>query len=363
MAADISIPTTQKAALVHELGGPVNIIPDYPVLKPGKDEVLAQVLYTGVCQSDLHTARGTAPGADGKPILNVKLPHVGGHEGVGRIVSLGPSSASVPEVKVGDLVGIRFLARVCHECEFCTSQREQHCGNATNHLHHEDGSFQEYCVLDRNYLTPLSPDIDPVVVGPVLCAGVTAYKAVKNAGLSPGQWLVVVGAGGGLGHFAIQYGKVVGANVIGVDTGQVKKDFVESLGGRFLDFAKSPNVVEEIKTITNGGAHGAVVCSGSGRAFTGAVDMLRIGGTLSCIGIPPGDIHLTTPLATIIIRGLKVVGNLVGSMEETLEAVELVRQGKVKPHIEVREFDELPNIYEMLEKGDILGRVVLKVAK
>jgi alcohol dehydrogenase, propanol-preferring len=138
---------------------------------------------------------------------------------------------------------------------------------------------------------------------------------------------------------------------------------VESLGGRFVDFSKSANIVEEVISITQGGAHAAIVTSGSPKAFSGAVDMLRIGGTLCCIGIPPGDIHLTTPIATLIIRGLKVVGNLVGSMDETLEAVELVRKGEVKPHVEVREFEELPEVYEILERGDILGRIVLKVAK
>lgn len=173
----MNIPKTQKAAIVPKLGGSVDIVSDYPVLQAGENEVLAQVLYTGVCQSDLHTARGTAPGADGNFITNIKLPHVGGHEGVGRVISIGKESDSrCPDVKVGDLVGIRFLARVCHNCEFCLSDREQHCQKASNHLHHEDGSFQEYCVLDRNYLTLLPSDIDPKVVGPTLCAGVTAYK-------------------------------------------------------------------------------------------------------------------------------------------------------------------------------------------
>jgi len=178
MTAQTDLPSVQKAAVVPKLGGGVNIVSDYPVPTPGENEVLAQVLYTGVCQSDLHTAAGTAPGADGKNITNIKLPHVGGHEGVGRIVSFGPSTSSAPhpDLKIGDLVGIRFLARICHECEFCISDREQHCGKATNHLHHEDGSFQEYCVLDRNYLTLLPHDTDPKVAGPALCAGVTAYK-------------------------------------------------------------------------------------------------------------------------------------------------------------------------------------------
>lgn len=204
MTEQSSIPKTQRAALVPKLGGPVNIIADYPVPTPGQNEVLVQVLYTGVCQSDLHTARGTAPGPDGKFITDIKLPHVGGHEGVGRIVQIGPpaTESKSPFVKIGDIVGVRFLARVCHECEFCVSDREQHCAKATNHLHHEDGSFQEYCVLDRDYLTQLDDDIDVKVAGPALCAGVTAFKAVRNASVQKGQWLVVVGAGGGLGHFA-----------------------------------------------------------------------------------------------------------------------------------------------------------------
>ena len=155
---------------------------------------------------------------------------------------------------------------------------------------------------------------------------------------------------------------MVGARVIGIDTGKVKEEFITSLGARFVDFAQSQDVVEEIRSITDGGAHAAIVTSGSPRAFSGAVDMLRIGGTLCCIGIPPGDVHLTTPISTIIIKGLKVVGNLVGSMEETMEAVELVRNGSVKPHVEIRNFEELPKVYEMLEKGDILGRIVLQVA-
>jgi alcohol dehydrogenase, propanol-preferring len=93
---------------------------------------------------------------------------------VGRIVEIGPTT---PEnVYIGMLVGIRFASRICRRCEFCMAGKEQHCINATNHLHHEDGSFQEYIALDVDYLTILPQDMDPVVVGPVLCAGLTAYK-------------------------------------------------------------------------------------------------------------------------------------------------------------------------------------------
>jgi propanol-preferring alcohol dehydrogenase len=126
------------------------------------------------CVIDLHTKAGTAVGADANPITTIKLPHVGGHEGVGRIVSLGPGRG--PDIKIGGLVGIRFASRICRRCEFCLAGTEQYCTRSTNHLMHEDGSFQEYIALDADYLTILPNDIDPKVMGPVLCAGVTTYK-------------------------------------------------------------------------------------------------------------------------------------------------------------------------------------------
>lgn len=92
-------------------------------------------------------------------------------------MQFGPHVSPRDDLQLGTLVGIRFASRVCHRCEYCTSGREQHCTDATNHLHHEDGSFQQYCVLDTKYLTPLPQEVDPRAIGPALCAGVTAYKA------------------------------------------------------------------------------------------------------------------------------------------------------------------------------------------
>ncbi|ETI23972.1 hypothetical protein G647_05779 [Cladophialophora carrionii CBS 160.54] len=359
--SEVNIPTTQTAAIVQKQGGPVEFDDNYPVTLPGNEEILVKVLYTGVCQSDLHTKAGTATGADGKPITNIKLPHVGGHEGVGRVVKLGPNLSPTEKLKLGTLVGIRFLSRVCHECEYCTSGRDQHCGNATNHLHHEDGSFQQYCVLDTKFLTELPQDIDPKVVGPALCAGVTAYKAVTNANLKKGEYLTVIGAGGGLGHFAVQYGLALGVNVLGVDAGPEKQKFVESLGARFVDFSKCKDLADEIRSITGGGSHAVVVTSGHPLAFKGLADMARIGGSICLVGIPPGDVRLDAPVAGIVIKGLKIQGNLVGSLKETLEAVEFVRKGQVKPHVKVRPFRDLPEVYQLLEKGDVSGRIVLEL--
>ena len=153
----------------------------------------------------------------------------------------------------------------------------------------------------------------------------------------------------------------MGAQVLGVDTGKAKKEFIEGFGARFLDFASTKDLVEDVKNITGGGAHAAVVTSGHPQAFNDAANMLRIGGALCCVGIPPGNVSLDTPIAAIVIKGLRIMGNLVGSMKETLEAVELVRTGKVKPHVKVRAFSELPEVYEELERGDIPGRIVLRI--
>ncbi|KAI1331496.1 GroES-like protein [Xylariaceae sp. FL0255] len=360
-----SLPATQTAATVPKLGGGVVFDHAYPVPKPGHNEVLAKVLYSGVCQSDLHTQAGTAASADGTPILNVKLPHVGGHEGVGRIIAIGPGCDD--SVKLGQFVGIRFASRICRRCEFCLAGHEQHCIKSTNHLHHEDGSFQEYIALDAGYLTILPDDIDPVAIGPVLCAGLTTYKAVKNANVKAGDYVVVVGAGGGLGHLAVQYAKAQGAIVIGVDGGAAKGEFIKSIGAsEYIDFmSEGANLISKVVSLTpnNAGANAVIVTAASVRAFSQAADMLKVGGTLSCVGIPPELGYLQTPISAIVIKGLHITGNLVGSLKECLEAVDLVRRGVVKPKIQVRPFEDLPKVYEELEKGDVSGRVVLKIAK
>jgi len=162
---------------------------------------------------------------------------------------------------------------------------------------------------------------------------------------------------------AVQYGLAVGAQVIGVDGGSAKGDFVKKLGVHaFVDYTAVEDVVQSVKDVTNGGAHAVVVAAGNPKAFAAAADMLRVGGILCCIGIPPGKAFIEAPVSSIVIKSLRITGNLVGSLKECLEAVELVRRGVVKPKVTVRPFRDLPAVYKELEKGDIAGRIVLKVA-
>ena len=124
-----------------------------------------------------------------------------------------------------------------------------------------------------------------------------------------------------------------------------------------------PSIPEAVREITGLGAHGVVCTAGSPSAYMTAADLLRINGTLACVGIPPGAPHLETPISTIVIKGLRIVGSLVGSLGDTLEAVELTRLGLVTPNVEVRPFRDLPKVYEELERDAIVGRVVLKIAE
>jgi propanol-preferring alcohol dehydrogenase len=161
----------------------------------------------------------------------------------------------------------------------------------------------------------------------------------------------------------VQYARANGASVIGIDSGQDKRDYVLSIGAEnFIDFALVPDVIAEVRKITNGGAQAVIVAAGNPKAFAHAAEMLRINGTLSCIGIPPGRPFIETPISTIVIKGLRITGNLVGSLKECMEAVELTRRGIVTPKVEVRPFRDLPQVYELLEKGDIPGRIVLQIA-
>lgn len=159
----------------------------------------------------------------------------------------------------------------------------------------------------------------------------------------------------------MQYGVARGVHVIGIDTGEDKQQLIRSFGAQYVDFRKTPDVVAEVQALTNGGAHAVIVTAGSSAAFAQANSMLKIGGNLCCVGIPSGGGHIETTVAEIVIKGLNIQGNLVGNLKECLEAIRLVTSGLVKPRVFVRPFRDLPKVYEELERGDIAGRVVLKI--
>ncbi|KAF5361384.1 hypothetical protein D9758_006197 [Tetrapyrgos nigripes] len=354
-----TIPATQKAAVISKAGGTVEIKTDHPVraqkdLLPG--ECLVKLDCSGACHTDLHAAAGDWP-------IPAKLPLIGGHEGVGTVVAIGDNTTNSP-VKLGDRVGIKWLADSCLNCEQCRKGREQNCDQAKLSGFTVDGTFQEYVVSYVNHVTLIPEGIPSDEAASVLCAGVTVYRAIKHSQTEAGDWIVLPGAGGGLGHLAVQYARVRGLRVIAVDTGADKKELCLKLGAdKWIDFKETKDLVGEIKAITGGaGAHSAVVTSASATGYTQAVDYLRPGGTLMAVGLP-GDAKLEASIFWTVLKNVSVIGSYVGNRQDAREAIDIAARGQVKVHFATRPLSELKDVYEGMKEGKIAGRIVLDMSK
>lgn len=214
-----TIPEKQWAQVVEKKGGPP-IYKQIPVPKPGPDEVLVKIRYSGVCHTDLHAMKGDWP-------IPLKMPLVGGHEGAGVIVAKGEMARGV---EIGDHAGIKWLNGSCLACEFCKTGDEPLCAGQQLSGYTVDGTFQQYAIGKAAHVCNLPKDVPLDAVAPILCAGITVYKGLKESGARPGQVIAIVGAGGGLGSLALQYAKVMGLRVVAIDGGDEKRAMCESLG-------------------------------------------------------------------------------------------------------------------------------------
>lgn len=348
----MAIPETQKAVVFETNGGELQY-KDIAVPKPKPNELLINVKYSGVCHTDLHAWKGDWP-------LDTKLPLVGGHEGAGVVVALGDS---VKGWKVGDYAGIKWLNGSCLNCEYCEKGNESNCPEADLSGYTHDGSFQQYATADAVQLAKIPAGTDLAEVAPILCAGVTVYKALKTADLAAGEWVCISGAGGGLGSLAIQYAKAMGYRVLLIDGGADKGDLCKSLGAEaFIDFTKTKDLVKDVVDITKGGAHGVINVSVSEKAIDTSCEYVRSNGTVVLVGLPAGA-HVRSSVFNQVVKSYSIRGSYVGNRADTSEAVDFFVRGLVKSPIKIVGLSELPSVYEKMEKGAILGRYVLDTLK
>lgn len=338
---------SMKAVVVSDrLDGTVDI-KEVPVPEVGHGQVLAKIEYSGVCHTDLHVAAGDFGQKPGRIL---------GHEGVGVITEVGPG---VDHLKVGDRVSVPWFFKGCGHCEYCVDGRETLCRQVVNAGYTADGGMSEYTLLYADYTVKVPDALDPVEATSITCAGVTTYKAIKESGVRPGQWIVLFGAGG-LGNLSVQYAKnVFDAQVIAVDLNEDKLLLAKDSGADVVINALNvENVVEEIKKITGGyGAHVAVVTAVAKAAFNQAVDSVRAGGTVVAVGLPSDSIDLSIP--RLVLDGIKVQGSLVGTRQDLAEAFEFGAQGKVKPIVQLRPVEDAQAIFDEMHAGLINGRMVL----
>ncbi|RLV93531.1 Alcohol dehydrogenase 2 [Spathaspora sp. JA1] len=348
----MSIPQTQKAVVFETNGGPLEY-KDIPVPVPKANEILINVKYSGVCHTDLHAWKGDWP-------LPTKLPLVGGHEGAGVVVAMGEN---VKNWKIGDLAGIKWLNGSCLSCEFCQQTDEPNCAQADLSGYTHDGSFQQYATADAIQAARIPAGTDLAHVAPILCAGITVYKALKTADRKAGDWICVSGAGGGLGSLAIQYAIAMGYRVVGIDGGADKGEFVKSLGAEaYVDFTQEKDIVAAVVKATDGGPHATINVSVSEKAIQQSCGYTRSTGTVVLVGLPAGA-QVVTPVFDSVVKSLSIRGSYVGNRADSQRAIEFFTRGAIKCPIKVVGLSELPSVYKLMEEGKILGRYVVDTSK
>ena len=335
---------TMRAALVREFGKPLSI-EEVPVPSPGSGEMLIRVVASGVCHTDLHAADGDWP-------VKPSLPFIPGHEGTGTVAALGHG---VKCPSVGTRVGVPWLYRACGACDYCLTGWETLCESQKNTGYSVNGAYAEYLVAPAAYACPLPTALDLVQAAPILCAGVTTYKGLKETEARPGEWVVISGIGG-LGHLAVQYARAMGLHVAAVDIADEKLALARELGAEVAVDARRGEAVEEIQALT-GGAHGVLITAVSPPAFRQGVGMLRKGGTCVLVGLPPGEFPL--PIFDIVLKRLTVRGSIVGTRKDLREALRFAAEGKVRCAVETAPIEAVNDIFGRLRRGEVRGRIVL----
>ncbi len=338
------IPQTMRAAVANNFGRALKIekVP-VPILRD--DRILVKMAASGVCHTDLHAINGDWP-------VKPKLPFIPGHEGVGIVVAAGKH---VTAVKEGDRVGVPWLHTACGCCTYCGTGWETLCARQQNTGYSVNGSFAEYVLADPAFVGHLPDNLEFFSAAPILCAGVTVYKGLKETETRPGEWVAISGIGG-LGHLAVQYVKAMGMNCVAVDNSDEKLALASGLGADLTINIHHVNAGEAIQKAV-GGVHGALVTAVSPEAINDAFGMMRSKGTMAIVGLPPG--RFAMPIFETVLKRITVRGSIVGTRADLVEALQFASEGKVKTHYTVSRLDEINDVFDRMKQGNITGRVVL----
>jgi propanol-preferring alcohol dehydrogenase len=338
-----------QVAQVEQFGQPL-VLKNIDVPTPGPGQILVKTEACGVCHTDLHARDGDWP-------LKPALPFTPGHEGIGLVVAMGEG---VTAVKLGERVGVPWLYSACGHCEFCLAARETVCAEAQFGGYTKNGGFAEYILADPNYVAHIPAGLSAVDAAPLICAGITSYKGIKETRAKPGEWIVISGIGG-LGHLGVQYAKAMGLRVCAVDIDDGKLAHATRLGADAVVNPKRGDPIATVKAITGGGAHGVLITAPSLPAFKQGVGFTRKWGTCVLVGIPPGEFPM--PLFDVVANCVTVRGSFVGTRKDMAEALAFAVNGQVKADIELQPLSAINSVFERLAKGEVPSRVVLDFSK
>jgi propanol-preferring alcohol dehydrogenase len=335
-----------KAAVVREFKKPLSI-DEVPVPEVGPGQILVRIEACGVCHTDLHAVDGDWP-------VKPSPPFIPGHEGVGSVAAVG---SGVTAVKEGDRVGVPWLHTACGHCRHCLASWETLCDGQQNTGYSVNGGFAEYVLADPDYVGHLPAGLRWEEAAPILCAGVTVYKGLKETDTKPGDTVVISGIGG-LGHVAVQYAKAMGLDVIAVDITDEKLELATKMGASAVINAKNADPVAEVHKLC-GGAQGVLVTAVSPAAFRQGLGMLAKRGTMSLVGLPPGSFELDI-FDTVLTRKT-IRGSIVGTRLDLAECLQFAGDGKVKVHYSTERLEDINDIFGRMRQNKIDGRVVMTI--
>jgi uncharacterized zinc-type alcohol dehydrogenase-like protein len=316
-------------------------------------DVEIDILYCGVCHSDLHTARNEWHGTI--------YPCVPGHEIVGKIVSVGDH---VKKFKVGDLAAVGCLVDSCRECDYCKEGLEQYCeeGNTLTYnspdVHlgtHTFGGYSENIVVNENYVLRVPENLDLAAAAPLLCAGITTYSPLKHWDVGPGQKVGIVGIGG-LGHMGVKLAKAMGAEVIVFTTSPSKFDDAKRLGADDVVLSKDEIQMQRYA----GKLHFLLDCVSAEHDINLYLSQLRVDGTLALVGAP--EHPLPVAAFSLIPYRRNFAGSTIGGIAETQEMLDFCGKHNIVADIEMINIQQINEAYERLLKGDVKYRFVIDMA-
>ncbi|MFJ2082147.1 zinc-dependent alcohol dehydrogenase [Micromonospora chokoriensis] len=334
-----------RATVVTAFDRPLEMF-DLPVPEPGPGEMLVRIEASGLCHTDIHAARGDWP-------VRPKPPFVPGHEGVGIVERVGPG---VAEHAVGDRVALPWLGWACGTCSYCVSGWETLCESQRNTGYSIDGAHAEYAVAAARYAVRVPDGVDPAEAAPLTCAGVTTYKAVKVAGVRPGDRVAIFGIGG-LGHLAQQYAQLFGGETVAVDVTAEKIALATALGATHTVNAAQIDPVDAITRL--GGADVAIVLAANPTVIEQAHRCLRRGGRLVLVSLPKEN-TFALPVFETVLKGITVIGSIVGTRADLAEVFRLHAAGRTRVAYEIRKLDEINTAVEDVLAGRVTARLVLQ---
>ena len=332
---------TYKAVEVSEPG--VLRVVERPVSEPGAGQVRIRVEACGICHTDAATVMGIYPG--------LVLPRVPGHEVVGRIEALG---SGVSKWKISQRVGVGLIAGEDGVCEPCRRGDAVNCQNPVTSGVTVDGGYAEVMIAEARGLASIPDELSSVDAAPLLCAGVTTYNALRNAGLRGGDLVAVQGIGG-LGHLGVQFARRMGFHTVAIGRGRDKEKLAKDLGAHVYIDAAAEDAAAVLQRI--GGARAILATGTSGGAMGPLVSGLAARGKFIVVGVPQDQIQLNA--FPLVFGGRSIYGSLTGTPIDNEDALAFSVLENIRPMIETFPLEQAADAYARMMQGKARFRVVL----